>query len=174
MPSPLHRLFIAKILTDIQIQLRVIALTASGIAADIAKHIELEFSSNVQVTGNTHQSSSAHLASRPDAAFRFKADEYARVVLEVSCPQKRKELPQMAKDYILGSEGNVGTVIGLEINHNNTNEGRLSIWRPKPMRKDHHDDSLSLELEEVQCQVFIKLLKNTQTHMDQKLTKVII
>lgn len=150
MPSPLHHLFIAKILTDIQIQLRVIALTASGIAADIAKYIELEFSSNVQLTGNPHHSSSNHLASRPDAAFRFKADEYARVVLEVSCPQKRKELPRIAKDYILGSEGNIGTVIGLELNHNNTNEGRLSIWRPKPMRKDHDD---SLELEEVQCQV---------------------
>lgn len=125
-------------------------MTASGIAADIAKHIELEFSSNVQVTGSPHQSSSHHLASRPDAAFRFRADEYARVVLEVSCSQKRKVLPRIAKDYILGSEGNIGTVIGLEINHNNTNEGRLSIWRPKPLRKDHDD---FLELEEVQCQV---------------------
>lgn len=150
MPSPLHHLFIAKILTDIQIQLRVIALRASGIVADIVKHIELEFSSNVQLTGNPHQSSSNHLASRPDAAFRFRADEYARVVLEVSCPQKRKELPRVAKDYILGSEGNIGTVIGLELNHNNTNEGRLSIWRPKPMCKDHDDP---IELEEVQCQV---------------------
>lgn len=150
MPSPVHHLFIAKILTDIKIQLRVIALNASGIAADIAKHIELEFSSNVQVTGNPHDSSSHHLALRPDAAFRYKADEYSRVVLEVSCPQKRKELPQIAKDYILGSEGNIGTVIGLEINHNDTNEGRLSIWRPKPVRKDHNE---SLELEEVQCQV---------------------
>lgn len=125
-------------------------MRASGFAADIVKHIELEFSSNVQLTGNPHQPSSNHLASRPDAAFRFKADEYARVVLEVSSPQKRKELPRVAKDYILGSGGNIGTVIGLELNHNNTNEGRLSIWRPKPMRKDHDD---SLELEEVQCQV---------------------
>lgn len=148
MPSPLHHLFMAKILTDIQIQLRVIALRASGIAADIAKHIELEFSSNVQLTGNPD--SSNHLFSRPDAAFRFKADEYARVVLEVSCLKKRKELSRVAKDYILGSEGNIGTVIGLELNHNNTNEGRLSIWRPKPMGINHDDP---LELEEVQCQV---------------------
>lgn len=125
-------------------------MKASGIVADIVKHIELEFSSNVQLTGNPHQSSSNHLASRPDAAFRFKADEYARVVLEVSCPQKRKELPRVAKNYILGSEGNISTVIGLELNHDNTNEGRLSIWRPKPMLKDQDD---SLELEEVQCQV---------------------
>lgn len=150
MPSPLRHLLIAKILTDIQIQLKVIALTTSGIAADIAKQIKLEISSNVQVTGNPHEPSSHHLALRPDAAFRYKADEYCRVVLEVSCPRKRKKLPQIAKDYILGSKGNIGTVIGLEINHNDTNEGRLSIWRPKPVREDHDE---SLELEEVQCQV---------------------
>lgn len=164
MPSPLHHLFIAKILTDIQIQLRVIALTASGIAADVAKLIELEVSSNVQVNSTTttttigsnprdssSSSSPYHLALRPDAAFRYKADEYPRVVLEVSCRQQRKELPRIAKDYILGSKGNVGLVIGLEMNHNDTDEGRLSIWRPKKsMRKDHDE---SLELEEVQCQV---------------------
>lgn len=178
MPSPLHHLFIAKILTEIQIQLRVITLTASRNAANVAKHIKLEFSSNVQVTttGNAQESSSSHrLTLRPDAAFRYKADEYPRVVLEISCPEKRKELGRMAKDYILGSEGNVALVIGLEINDvdNDTNEGRLSIWRPKRLRKDHDDDddeeeSLELE-EEVQYQVLLhkNLPKNTFVY-DQK------
>lgn len=150
MPSPLHHHFIAKILTDIQIQLRVIALTASAIAADIAKHIKLEFSSNVRFTGNPNQSSSHHLAQRPDAAFRYRADEYPRVVLEISSSQRRKDLAQIAKDYIFGSEGNIGAVIGLEIRHNDTNESRWLIWRPMPVRQDTDE---SVELEEGQSQV---------------------
>ena len=39
--------------------------------------------------------------------------QYPGVVIEVSYSQKRKDLPLVAKDYIIGSKGSIGVVVGI-------------------------------------------------------------
>lgn len=151
MPSPKYQIFMAKVLTEIQIQLRVIALSASGTVAEMAKNIKPEFSSEIRMITHLQQPLSKLPPQRPDAAFRYKADEFARVILEVSSSQKRKALPEIADNYILNCDGNIGTVVGLDIDYNDTNEGRLSIWRPKFVDEDNHG---YLESEEILSEVF--------------------
>jgi hypothetical protein len=54
-------------------------------------------------------------AHEPDAAFIHLDAQWPCIVLEVSFSQKEKELNDLAEDYILGSDGNIRVVIGLNI-----------------------------------------------------------
>jgi hypothetical protein len=52
-------------------------------------------------------------------------------VIETSFSQKRKDLPKLAEDYILGSIGNIGVVVGLDIEYRNSKRATVSMWRPE-------------------------------------------
>jgi hypothetical protein len=52
------------------------------------------------------------------------------VVVEVSFSQKRKDLPRLADDYILGSNGGIRIVVGLDIEYSGKMD-KLSVWRPQ-------------------------------------------
>lgn len=43
--------------------------------------------------------------------------DYPGIVIQTSFSQKRKDLPKLAEDYILGSIGNITVVIGLDIEY---------------------------------------------------------
>lgn len=69
----------------------------------------------------------------PDSSFAHDDGRELGVILEVSCSQKRKYLPFLADDYILGSKGLTQAVIGiyLESQENKGMEAKVMMWRPR-------------------------------------------
>lgn len=59
------------------------------------------------------------------------------MIFEVSYSQKQRDLGRLADDYILGSDGNIRVVVGLDIEYQSKSKeasnkaATLSVWRPK-------------------------------------------
>ena len=64
----------------------------------------------------------------PDASFICRGAGYPCVVIETSFSQKRKDLPDLAEDYIIGSCGNIRLVVGLDIEYRSSKRATVSVW----------------------------------------------
>ena len=53
---------------------------------------------------------------------------YPGIVIEVLYTQKRKDLAIIAKDYILGSNGDICVVIGLDVEYYSSKKATLLVW----------------------------------------------
>ena len=108
MPTPIHEIIIRRITREILRDLD-----------SIAEHNDLsgEFAGNIRDNGSSRLTfpDSDYGPHDPDTAFRHLGAKYPGVIIEVSYSQKRKDLPRLADDYILGSDGNVHAVIGLDV-----------------------------------------------------------
>jgi hypothetical protein len=122
MPTVLHEDLALSIVLDVTRQLSSIA-SGAGPVADFAKSIRPTGSGKITFD----DSSSTH---NPDASFKHVQARYPGVVVEVSYSQKRKDLPRLADDYILGSDGDIRVVIGVDIGYRDK-AAALSIWRPQ-------------------------------------------
>jgi hypothetical protein len=60
----------------------------------------------------------------------------------VSYSQKRKELGRLADDYILGSDGNIRVVVGLDIGYGASEKATLSVWRARIMSNYRGEEKL--------------------------------
>jgi len=69
-----------------------------------------------------------------DGQFQHQDAAYLGVVLEVSYSQDGKILRKLASDYILRSNGDIKSVIGLDINY--VRASTVSLWRPNYIRED--------------------------------------
>lgn len=60
------------------------------------------------------------------------------VILEVSYSQKRQDLPFLADEYILGSNGRAQVVIEIDLEYREAKgkEARVTVWRPRYFEKD--------------------------------------
>ncbi|KAH9203478.1 hypothetical protein DL95DRAFT_472348 [Leptodontidium sp. 2 PMI_412] len=56
-------------------------------------------------------------AHDPDGQFQHADAQFPGVVIEVSYSQKKRDLPHLADDYILGSDTNIQVVVGLDIEY---------------------------------------------------------
>jgi len=56
--------------------------------------------------------------------------QYPGVVIPVSYSQKRQDLKGLADDYILGSNGNIRAVVGVDVDYRDK-RAILSIWWPR-------------------------------------------
>jgi len=149
MPSATHEQFIAGITGEIERSLRTLASAdadADPPCADFARQI------------NSRGSASLHFADGygrhdPDGSFSHKSALFPGVVLEVSYSQKRRDLSRLADDYILGSDGSIKAVVGLDVeyqgkgkrkgNGNGSKLATLSVWRPKITRGEDGEGELS-------------------------------
>jgi hypothetical protein len=120
MPTLLHDQFIEDVVDEIKAQLRSI----QGASAAFAKEIRSPGSATIKFRDQEYGKHD------PDAQFRHPKAQYPGVVIEVSFSQKRKDLARIADDYILGSDGNIRAVVGLDIEYKGSKEATLSVWRP--------------------------------------------
>lgn len=68
----------------------------------------------------------------PDAAYAHKRARFPGLVIEASHSQKSKDLPRIADNYILGSNGNIKMVVGLDLAYGKRSKlAKASIWRSK-------------------------------------------
>ncbi|KAH7371617.1 hypothetical protein BKA64DRAFT_587455 [Cadophora sp. MPI-SDFR-AT-0126] len=122
MPGDIHERFIARIVEEIQDQLKAIR----GPSASFARQITTGASSRIKFPDKEYGSHD------PDAQFDHSDAQYPGVVIEVSHTQKRRDLPHLADDYILGSDANIKVVVGLDIEYRADKAGTatISVWRP--------------------------------------------
>jgi hypothetical protein len=137
MPTAIHEIVVRSVGREIIRQLDSIAErnNASG-----------EFTRNIQDSGSTRLTfpDSDYGPHDPDGSFRHLKAQYPGVIIEVSYSQKRKDLPRLADDYILGSDGNICAVIGLDVEYRGKT-ATLSIWRPRIFINDDGSEELQAE-----------------------------
>jgi hypothetical protein len=55
-------------------------------------------------------------------------------------------LKDLAEDYILGSDGNIRVVIGLDIEYKQSKKATISVWRPQYVEhRDGREDLVSMQ-----------------------------
>ena len=127
MPSNLHEYFCARVVRNICKQLDDIT-ALDGSAATHARNVEPGGSPTLKLPSNQAGKYDLH---DPDATFYYKDTRWPRIIIEVSYPQKRKALKDLAEKYILGSNGNISAVIGLDVEYKISKQATLSVWRSK-------------------------------------------
>jgi hypothetical protein len=157
MPTRTHEFFSSSIVSEILRQLGTIA-KRKGKAAEFARSVSYTGSPRLHFladgdgdgednnSGNTHtQEDKAPIkydSHEPDATFSHASAQWPGVVIEVSFSQKEKDLKNLAEDYILGSDGNIQVVIGLNIEYKNSKKASLSIWRPQYIKDEDGQEYL--------------------------------
>jgi len=134
MPSVLHEKLAADIIDEIRQQLRSIA-SEGGPAAEFAKNIRPNGSGTITFDDSDFG------RHDPDASFQHVDAQYPGVIIEVSYSQKRKDLARLAEDYILGSDGNIRVVIGIDVDYKDKS-ATLSKWQPRFQVNDAGEEEL--------------------------------
>jgi hypothetical protein len=120
MPTPLHDVFLARVVSEIQKQL---ASIQGPEASAVAQQIKNNGSARISFPETEYG------VHDPDAQFQHRDARFPGVVIEVSYSQKQSALSYLADDYILGSDGEIRLVIGLDIAYD-SNKASLLLWRP--------------------------------------------
>ncbi|QSZ31890.1 hypothetical protein DSL72_001459 [Monilinia vaccinii-corymbosi] len=135
MPGEVHETMIAKLVRETERQLERIASplhphppSQQPSSSSFAKEIKDERSTTITFEDPEYG------RHDPDEQFRHSLAQYPSVVLEVSHSEKRKDLPRLADEYILGSDGNITMLIGVDIDYRGTKKSTLSIWQPQIIR----------------------------------------
>lgn len=125
MASPLHEAILGQFLQHVLVQLSDISRGDDPLASDFARRII--------PTGSSRFSGEDGEIHGPDGSFRHEDASDPGVVIEISYSQKRKFLSHLADDYIVGSNGCVRVVIGIDLEYrkNRGKEGRVLVWRPR-------------------------------------------
>lgn len=135
MPTCIHELLMKKVELSILSQLDRIGKTSTPAVRTLVNEIASCASTDLYLE---HQSGDdVGFAKRsPDGQFQHGQEKFPTVVLEVSYSQQRKDLVQLADDYIIGSRAGVGVVIGFDLEYRNSKEARVMLWRPKMITQD--------------------------------------
>jgi hypothetical protein len=129
MPSGTHEFFTGGVALEASSQLSCFGdSTTRPDAATLAKSVKYLASTDFKFQGDLDQGWHTH---SPDISFGHIDAKYPSVIIETSFSQKRKDLPRLADDYILGSRGNIKLVIGLDIEYRASKIATVSVWKPK-------------------------------------------
>ncbi|MCJ1469037.1 hypothetical protein MMC07_007669 [Pseudocyphellaria aurata] len=123
MPSAVHDNLAFYITQEILHQSRTIAQSGSP-SAIFARGIETNSTSTFKFYDQEYGPHS------PDASYAHRKARFSSVILEVSYSQKRKDLPRLADEYILGSDARIRAVIGIDVEYKGSKKASVSIWRP--------------------------------------------
>ncbi|SLM38646.1 hypothetical protein LPUS_08928 [Lasallia pustulata] len=133
----IHQLFLTKVVREITRQLETIALGDSP-SSRFAQDIEYGASTTIDL------SKAGYGRHDPDGQFQHLDTYFPGVVVEVAYSQKKRDLWRLADDYILGSDGSIRVVVGLNIEYR-AKHATLSIWRPRVRITDAGMEELSVE-----------------------------
>jgi hypothetical protein len=135
MPTPIHESVIKYVREEVELQLKAIS-GGDGESAEFAQKVESDGSANIKFED---PSFGRH---DPDCQFRHKQAQYPGVVLEVAFSQKKKDLPNLADEYILGSDGDIRVVIGIKLDYLELGKGTMSVWEAGIIKNDAGEPEL--------------------------------
>lgn len=141
MPTVLHGTFIRRIVEEIQRRLSSLASHEPQLRPYIEK-IE-EIGGQLELPNTTNNGHQVLIKHDPDAMFAHEDAGWPGVVIEVSYSQKRKDLPDLADDYILESDGGIGLVIGLDIEYRGSRKATVSTWQLKQTIDEQGEEQYS-------------------------------
>jgi hypothetical protein len=123
MAGTVHEAVVGGFLQLVTEQLIDIKRGNNQVAAKFAQGILPAGSPKIERDGGSHC---------PDGSFAHEDATELGVILEVSHSQKRRDLPFLADEYILGSNGLTQAVIGIDLEYrkNKGKEARVIVWRP--------------------------------------------
>jgi hypothetical protein len=149
MTTPVHDIFTARVVREIEFWIDSLTKCTDldpRIPA-LASSIIHRSTSRIFLHGEVDNDRKGLPKHSPDAAFTHIEADYPGIVIETSFSQKRKDLPKLAQDYILGSLANVSVVIGLDIEYHGTKKATVSVWRPE--EGIHEDNTLFLRVTQI-------------------------
>lgn len=153
MPTPLHEIFIRSFIAELVHQIRSLAVTSPELAPVVSRirdggspSIKLHHGS--LVSSQEEEDAGTAVARCPDGTLWYETHGLPSTVLEVSYSQKRKDLPYLADSYIVDSQHDIQTVIGLDIEYLSTTTepekrnklATISVWRPEMLVDDDGED----------------------------------
>ena len=127
MLNALHESLLHKVLINVALQLEKLQNSPIKPVAELVAGIES--------LGSAKLTSDKGYFS-PYIQFVPKEVRFPGLVIEIAYSQSGKDLARLAKSYILGSDGNVCQVIGIEIEYRDKNrpnsllQGRVTVWKP--------------------------------------------
>lgn len=120
-PTPLHEIFLSSVIEEILRQIKGFCEQDEAVS-DIIGKIKDWGSPSLLLEPPDSSSQDLEVASKPitrspDGSLYYQGSEsrYPPAVFEVSCSEKRKDLPYIADSYIVDSQHDIRTVIGLDI-----------------------------------------------------------
>ena len=122
MPTKVHEQFSRSLSGRITEQLRLIS-HGSGSAADFAKDIRDVGSATIRPRDPEYGTHS------PDSSFQHLQSPSPTVIIEVAHSQKGGKLRTLAEDYILGSDLEIGVVVGVDVEYSKNKRATFSVWR---------------------------------------------
>jgi hypothetical protein len=149
MPTPVHDIFTARVVEEIQFWIKSIRnrTDLDPHIPTLASSIINRSTSRIFLCSEVDDERKGSPKHDPDAAFTHVNADYPGIVIETSFSQKRKDLPTLAQDYILGSLANVSVVVGLDIEYRGTKKATVSVWRPE--EGIHEDNTPFLQVTQV-------------------------
>ena len=123
MPSGVHEVLLASITDNIVHQLRLIVEENSP-ASEFARQIIHARSTTITFSDPDYG------RHDPDDSFRYLKARFPNMIFEISFSQKRQDLARLADEYILGSNGSIRVVVGIDIDYKDKS-AMLSMWRPQ-------------------------------------------
>jgi len=126
MAGNVHEFTIGEFKGLVRDQLTDIQRGNDQVAADFARDVRATESPKIERDGSSHC---------PDGSFKHKDATELGVILEVSHSQKRQDLPFLADNYILGSNGLTQAVIGIDLDYWGKG-ARVIVWRLNKTKKN--------------------------------------
>ncbi|CVL07203.1 uncharacterized protein FMAN_15324 [Fusarium mangiferae] len=146
-PGLVHESFIQEFGFHLRLQLRSLGLKHHNtITGDFITKIRSNGSADIGLI-TKHSSNMPHakrLTRSPDASFVHKDAGLSGVVVEVSYSQDGKELPGLARDYLLHSYGKIKAVIGFHMNRENKTSN-VSVYKVRKTPSDNGRIKLGVE-----------------------------
>lgn len=154
MPTPLHDIFCAKVISEISDQLRKLQKSDQPFA-EFAKKVDHNSTTRIVLPNDSTYRLRTRSERSPDASFKHEQAKYPGVVIEVCGTEKVGIAADLADDYILDTDGNVKVVVALNIEYRGSKKATLSIWRPEDVNVDG--------VEELQAIAKVEALVSSQT-----------
>lgn len=130
MPSPLHDTFCARVADEISRQLRQYQ-QGNGPLSDFAQEVEYLATSRILIPEDTHNGEQTYSRREPDASFGHRQAHYLGVIVEVCYAQKSRQVPHLADEYILNTNGSVNAVLAFDIDYKGSKRATVTMWRPE-------------------------------------------
>ncbi|KAJ5507054.1 hypothetical protein N7527_009197 [Penicillium freii] len=135
MPSPLHDLFCAEVVSKILNQLTELQKSDEAFG-DFARKIKHLSTSRIRLPNDTNNREQTYSERCPDASFIHEHAKYPGVIIEVCYSQKVRAAADLADDYILDTNASVNAVIALNIEYRGSKKATISVWRPHKITVD--------------------------------------